>query len=85
MQGMGHGGGGNGSNRRRSDRKGAPDDMLTSKEKGSSTGNIDVIPEDQFHGGCQAAEVNLTSINSGNLVPSEDGSHYTKGGNIGKW
>lgn len=57
-------------------------------EKGgssSNTGSIDVIPEDQFQGNCTPTDVDAVASanNSGSAaVPSEEGSHYTKGGEL---
>lgn len=85
MSGIGGGGGHPSGGRRRPDRnKGTAEEMVVCREKSSSNaGSIDVIPEDQFHGNCMPTEVNAASTNnSGSAVPSEEGSHYTKGGRI---
>lgn len=81
--GMGVGGGGGGGyppsgGRRKTERNKAEENVPMSREKSSSnTGSIDVIPEDQFHGSCTPTEANVAA---NNVVPSDKGSHYTKGG-----
>ena len=94
MGGPGGGGGqvGAPSNRRRTERHshrgggggGGEDNVLSpsqlsNKEK-SSTTSIDVIPEDhQFQPSCSTPSAERGGV----AVPSEEGSHYTKGGEWG--
>lgn len=80
---MGHnssgsgGGGGHASGRRRTERNKGPAEE--NKEKGnnlSTSGSIDVIPEDQFQGSCTPTEEKTVDL----TMPSEERSQNTKAG-----